>query len=204
MEEELVIHAMHHVNELAAAADAEKPKRTFEELVPKHYQSFYDLFSKENFNELPKRKPWDHAIELVPNTKSTLDCKVYPLNRNEQEQLDKFLDENLESGQICPSKSPFASPFFFVKKKDGSLRPVQDYRKLNEMMIKNRYLLPLISELIDKLRGAKYFTKLDVRWGYNNIRIKEGDEEKATFCINQGLFEPTVMFFGLTNSPMTF
>ncbi|SJL14064.1 uncharacterized protein ARMOST_17517 [Armillaria ostoyae] len=204
MEEELTIRAMHHANDLAAAAHAEKPTKTFEEMVPPDYRSFRDLFSKENFDELPERKPWDHAIELVPNAKSTLDCKVYPLNRNEQEQLDKFLNENLESGRITESKSPFASPFFFVKKKDGSLRPVQDYRKLNEMTIKNRYPLPLISELIDKLQGAKYFTKLDVRWGYNNVRIKEGDEHKAAFRTNRGLFEPTVMFFGLTNSPATF
>ncbi|SJK96774.1 uncharacterized protein ARMOST_00020 [Armillaria ostoyae] len=204
MEEELVIRTVHHANDLAAAANAEKPQKTFEEMVPPDYRSFHDLFSKENFDELPERKPWDHAIELVPNAKSTLDCKVYPLNRNEQEQLDKFLDENLDSGRITESKSPFASPFFFVKKKDSSLRPVQDYRKLNEMTIKNRYPLPLISELIDKLQGAKYFTKLDVRWGYNNVRIKEGDEHKATFRTNRGLFEPTVMFFGLTNSPATF
>ncbi len=163
MDEELIIRGVHHANELAAAANAEKPKKTFEEMVPEHYRSFRDLFSKDSFDELPERRTWDHAIELVPNAKSTLDCKVYPLNRNEQEQLDKFLDENLETGRIRPSKSPFASPFFFVKKKDGTLRPVQDYRKLNEMTIKNRYPLPLISELIDKLRGAKYFTKLDVR-----------------------------------------
>ncbi|SJL18615.1 uncharacterized protein ARMOST_22212 [Armillaria ostoyae] len=133
-----------------------------------------------------------------------LDCKVYPLNRDEQDQLDKFLDENLDSGRIRPSKSLFASPFFFVKKKDGSLCPVQDYRKLNEMTIKNRYPLPLISDLIDKLQGAKYFTKLDVRWRYNNVHIKKGDKEKAAFCTNRGLFEPTVMFFGLTNSPAMF
>ncbi|SJL17958.1 uncharacterized protein ARMOST_21529 [Armillaria ostoyae] len=161
MEEELVIHAVHHANDLAAAAHAEKPQKTFEEMVPPDYRSFRDLFSKENFDELPEHKPWDHAIELIPNAKSTLDCKVYPLNRDEQEQLNKFLDENLESGHITESKSPFASPFFFVKKKDSSLWPVQDYRKLNEMTIKNRYPLPLISELIDKLQGAKYFTKLD-------------------------------------------
>ena len=97
-----------------------------------------------------------------------------------------------------------ASPFFFVKKKDGKLRPVQDYRKLNEMTIKNRYPLPLISELIDKLTHAKIFSKMDIRWGYNNIRIKEGDEWKAAFRTNRGLFEPLVMFFGLTNSPATF
>ena len=97
-----------------------------------------------------------------------------------------------------------ASPFFFVKKKDGTLRPVQDYRKLNEMTVKNRYPLPLIQELIDKLKDAKVFTKMDIRWGYNNIRIKEGDKWKAAFRTNRGLFEPTVMFFGLTNSPATF
>ncbi|SJK98948.1 uncharacterized protein ARMOST_02226 [Armillaria ostoyae] len=98
MEEEIIIHAVHHANDLAAAANAEKPTKTFEEMVPPDYRSFRDLFSKENFDELPERKPWDHAIELIPNAKSTLDCKVYPLNRNEQEQLDKFLNENLESG----------------------------------------------------------------------------------------------------------
>src|SRR3954453_22726762 len=97
-----------------------------------------------------------------------------------------------------------ASPFFFVKKKDGKLRPVQDYRKLNEMTIKNRYPLPLIQELVDKLKGAKYFMKLDIRWGYNNVRIKEGDEWKAAFRTNRGLFEPLVMFFRLTKSPTTF
>ncbi|SJL18925.1 uncharacterized protein ARMOST_22527 [Armillaria ostoyae] len=179
MEEEVVIRAMHHANDLAAAAN-------------------------ENFDELPERRPWDHAIELIPNAKSTLDCKVYPLNQDEQEQLDKFLDENLDSGHIKPSKSPFASPFFFIKKKDGSLHPVQDYRKLNEMTIKNQYPLPLISDLTDKLQGAKYFMKLDVHWGYNNVRIKEGDKEKAAFRMNRGLFEPMVMFFRLTNSPAMF
>ncbi|SJL16075.1 uncharacterized protein ARMOST_19591 [Armillaria ostoyae] len=204
MEQEAEIRAVHHANDLAAAANAEKHTKTFEEMVPPDYCSFHDLFSKENFDELPARKLWDHAIELVPNAKSTLDCKVYLLNRNEQEQLDKFLDENLELGRIRESKSPFASPFFFVKKKDSSLHPIQDYRKLNEMTIKNRYPLPLISELIDKLQRAKYFTKLDIRWGYNNVRIKKGDEEKATFHTNRGLFEPTVMFFRLTNSPTTF
>ena len=89
-----------------------------------------------------------------------------------------------------------ASPFFFVKKKDGKqLRPCQDYRYLNEWTWKNAYPLPLISEIMDELKDAKYFTKLDVRWGYNNVRIKEGDEWKAAFKTNRGLYEPTVMFF---------
>ena len=95
---------------------------------------------------------------------------------NEQEELDRFLEDNLRKGYIRPSKSPLSSPVFFVKKKDGSLRLIQNYRKLNDMIIKNFYSLPLISDIVNKLKRAKYFTKLDVRWSYNNVRIKEGDE----------------------------
>jgi hypothetical protein len=97
-----------------------------------------------------------------------------------------------------------ASPFLFVKKKDRWLCPTQDYRKLNDTTIKIHYPLPLISELIDKLGNAKIFSKMDIRWGYNNIHIKGNDEWKAAFRTNLGLFEPTVMFLGLTNSPATF
>ena len=97
-----------------------------------------------------------------------------------------------------------ASPVFFIKKKDGTLRLVQDYHALNAITIKNCYPFLLILDLVNQLRGAKYFTKLNVHWGYNNVRMKEGDEWKAAFCMNHGLFEPLVMFFGLTNSPSTF
>jgi len=82
----------------------------------------------------------------------------------------------LETGQICPSKSLMASLVFFIQKKDGTLWLVQDYQALNTMMVKNKYPLPLISELINKLRGAKYFTKIDVRWGFKNVQMKEGDK----------------------------
>src|ERR1700720_1461924 len=121
-----------------------------------------------------------------------------------QTAVKAFIEENLKMGRIRPSKSPNASPFFFIRKADRTLHPIQDYRKLNKATVKNRYPLPLIGELIDKLKEARVFSKLDVRWGYNNVRIKEGDEWKAAFQTNQGLFEPTVMFFGLTNSPATF
>ncbi len=107
----------HHANDLAAKASKGKEAKTFEETVPEWCRDFANLFEKENFDELPKPKTWDHAIELTPNANANLDCKVYPLNRKEQAELNKFLDENLSSGQIRPSKSPMASPFFFVKKK---------------------------------------------------------------------------------------
>jgi hypothetical protein len=190
--------------ELAHQATREVKKKSFNEQIPSYLHEFRDVFDKKDFDELPPKRPWDHAIELIPGKELRLDCKIYPLSRTEQEELDKFLEENLRTGRIRPSKSPMASPFFFIKKKDGSLRPVQDYHRLNEMTVKNRYPLPLISELMDDLQNAHYFTKLDVRWGYNNVRMKEGDEFKAAFRTNRGLFEPLVMFFGLTNSPATF
>lgn len=130
--------------------------------------------------------------------------KIYPMSVNEQEELDRFLEENLRKGYVQPFKSPISSPVFFIKKKDGKLRFIQDYRCLDEFTIKNRYPLPLVADIINQLRHAKYFTKFDVRWGYNNVRIKGGHEWKAAFATNRGLFEPLVMFFGLTNSPATF
>jgi Reverse transcriptase (RNA-dependent DNA polymerase) len=130
--------------------------------------------------------------------------KNYNLTPEEQVELDKFLKENLDKGYIKLSQSPMASPFFFVKKNDGKLRPCQDYQYLNDWTVKNAYPLPLISEIMDKIKGAKFFTKFDVRWGYNNVRIKAEDQWKAAFKTNRGLFEPTVMFFGMCNSPATF
>ena len=100
-------------------------------------------------------------MELIPRSKPS-SCKVYPLSPPKQKELDAFLKENLETGRIRPSKSLMSSPVFFIKKKDGSLQLVQDYQVLNAITIKNKYPLPLISELINKLQGAKYFTKLNV------------------------------------------
>ena len=93
---------------------------------------------------------------------------------------------------------------FYIPKKDGSLQLVQDYRKLNQVTIKGKTPLPLIEEVIDKLKEARYFNKLDLIWGYNNIQIKEGDEWKATFLTNKGLFKPQVIYFRLCNLPETF
>jgi Reverse transcriptase (RNA-dependent DNA polymerase) len=169
-----------------------------------HYHKYKDVFDKKDFDQLPERRIWDHVIELTPDFKP-IHCKIYPLSPKEQPALQEFIEENLRTGRIRPSKSPNALPFFFGMKPDGSgLRLIQDYRKLNKFTVKNQYPLPLIGEIIDKLKGAKYFTKLDVWWGFNNVRIHEGDKWKAAFRTNLGLFEPTVIFFGLTNSPATF
>ena len=178
-----------------------KQKKT---TIPPEYRRFASVFSDEELQRFPPPRPWDHAIELKPDAPSHLRCKVYPMTRAEDEALDKFIDEQMLKGYIEPSKSPYASPFFFVKKKDGKLRLVQDYRALNSWMVKNQYPLPLIPVLIRNLGGAFIYSKLDVRWGYNNIRIKEGDEWKAAFKTKRGLHQPKVMFFGMSNSPPTF
>jgi hypothetical protein len=172
--------------------------------LPKEYQDFTQLFSDEAANWFPPSREWDHAIDLKPGAPDALDCKVYPMTRDEDTALERFLDEMVAKGYIHPSKSPYTSPFFFVKKKDGKLWPVQDYRQLNSHTVQNQYPLPLIAQLISDLSGAHIFSKVDVRQGYNNIRIKEGDEWKAAFKTKFRHWEPLVMFFGLTNSPSTF
>jgi hypothetical protein len=173
-------------------------------MVSKEYHKYSKVFSEIDSHCLPQHRPWNHAIDLKPDAPKTLKSKVYPIPHNEQGVLDKFIEEQLAKGYIVPSKSPMASPVFFVKKKNGELRLIQDYRKLNDITIKNCYPLPLAANIINWLQDAKIFTKFDVRWGYHNVRIRRGDEWKAAFVTNQGLFEPKVMFFGLTNSPATF
>ena len=179
-------------------------QKRLDELLPPEYLEYRHLFEKEASERFPEPRPWDHAIDLKPDF-IPQDCKVYPLSPIEQQKLDEFLEENLAKNYIRPLKSPMASPFFFVEKKDSeALQPCQDYWYLKEGTIKNAYPLPLIGDLLDKLKGAQWFTKMDIRWGYHNIRIKDGDQWKAAFKTNKGLFEPMVMFFGLCNSPATF
>src|SRR5580692_11397596 len=144
--------------------------------IPDKYKQHSHVFNEEAVHRFPEPQIWDHAIELKPNAPSTIPGKVYQLTQDEQKALLEFVKEQQAKGYIHPSKSPYAAPFFFIKKKDGKLQPVQDYRWLNEWTIKNHYPLPLIPELIAHVQGAKLFTKMDIQWGYNNVRIKSGDE----------------------------
>ena len=171
--------------------------------LPPQYSNYADVFSEQTFDALPPWRDFDHAINLKESFTPKV-AKLYLLNPEELMACQAFVNENLKTGRIQPSKSPQASPFFFIKKKDGKLRPVQDYHYLNEHTVKNAYPLPLVSDLIDNLCQFSLFTKFYMHWGYNNICIKEGDEWKAAFITPLGLFKPTVMFFGLCGSPPTF
>jgi len=178
---------------------ADKKQCTWQEQIPSVYHQYGRVFSDEESTRFPEPQPWDHAIDLLPEALPTLNCKVYLLAEGQQEALDKFLDKHLAKGYIRQSNSPYALPFFFVKKKDGKLRPVQDHCVLNNWTVRNTYLLPLIKELISKLVKKKWFTKLDIRWEYNNVCIKENNQWKTAFKMNRGLFECLVINKDLRN-----
>jgi hypothetical protein len=130
--------------------------------IPKEYKKYSSVFDDKASQRFPPSREWDHAIELKPGAPDALDCKIYPMTREEDASLEKFLDEMVALRYIRPSKSPYVSPFFFVKKKDGKLRPVQDYRRLNSHTVQNQYPLLLIAQLISDLAGAWIFSKLDI------------------------------------------
>jgi len=161
------------------------------------------VFGKVESERMLTRKVWDHAIDLKEIFKLQKG-RIYPLSKNEREEIQNFIEDQLRKGYIRPSKSPQTSLVFFVGKKDGSKWIVMDYHNLNNQTVKNNYPLPLITELIDNIGSKKVFTKMDLRWGFNNMRIKEGDKWKRAFTTYIGSFKLTVMFFGMTNLPATF
>ena len=149
------------------------------------------------------RKFWNYTIDLKETFKPQKG-RIYPLFKNKREEVQNFVNNQLRKGYIRPSKSPQISLVFFVSKKDRSKRIVMDYHSLNKQTIKNNYPLPLITDLIDNMGSKKVFTKVDLWWGFNNIRIKEENEWKRVFMIYIGSFKLTIMFFRMTNSPATF
>ena len=174
-------------------------QRDFDELL----QRFSDVFPDDLPSQLPPERSVDHEIEVEHN--STPPSKaVYRLSKPEMDELHKQLTALLGKGFIEPSKSPYGAPVFFVKKADGSLRIVCDWRDLNKITIKNKACLPNIDDLFDTVQGARYFTKLDLRSGYNQIRISEKDVPKTAINTPFGHFQFRVMGFGLTNAPATF
>lgn len=193
------------------AADDENPldddeAATWQDLskVPRALRArFADVFSTARAGKLAAHRDTDHAIELTPKGVPPYQ-RIYQLSPAEQKALRDYLDDALRRGIIRESTSPAGAPILFIPKKDGTLRLCVDYRGLNQVTVKNRYPLPLISELLDRLNGAKVFSKLDLKDAYYRIRIREGDEWKTAFRTRYGHFEYLVMPFGLTNAPATF
>src|SRR5712672_3716053 len=175
-----------------------------EETVPAVFKQHWRVFSEQEARQLPPHREYDHRIELRPDAPHVINSKVYTLSQSEQKILDEYLTDNLEKGYIVASSSRYGSPTFTVKKKDGTLRIVHDYRKLNEYTVLDVTPLPKISSILEELRGKSLFSKFDIRAGYNNIRVLAEDTYKTGFKTNKGLFEWIVMPFGLCNAPATF
>ena len=164
-------------------AKAEQPKNVE---IPPEFRQYSKVFSDEEAQRLPKYQPWDHKIDLIPGMEMKK-TTVYCLTPIEKVALKEYIEDGLKRGTLRQSEAPHACSFFFIDKKDGKLRPVQDYHPLNAITVKNAAPIPLIPELVDKLLGARFFTKLDVRWGYNNIQVREGNEWKTAFKTPMGL-----------------
>ena len=175
----------------------------FKRTVPEQYHDYANVFSKTAAASLPPHRPYDHTIDLEEGATPPYG-PIYSMSETELKALREHLDDALGKGFIRPSNSPAGAPILFVKKKDGSLQLCVNYRGLNCITRKNRYPLPLIGDLLDRLRSAKVFTKIDLRAGYNNVRIAPGHEWKTAFRTRYGSFEYLVMPFGMTNSPATF
>jgi len=198
------IKRTHNAIEMAHKYATEHGKE--EVTLPEEFKHHTLLFSDEEANKFPPScGEGDHKIKLMDTALASFNCKVYPLSHKEQEAEDKFLDENLAKGYIVPSHSPYSFSTFSVPKKDSKETwYIIDYRPLNAVTRKDITPLPNLAQCIQDLQGMEVFSKFDIRWGYNNIRIKEGDKWKGAFKTRRSLYEPKVMFFGMSNSLASF
>lgn len=198
-----------HVDCLSSAVPPVSSAAVFQEEpgdlsgVPEEYHDLREVFSRSRATSLPPHRRYDCSIDLLPGTTPPRG-RLYSLSAPEREALERYLSDSLNAGTIAPSASPAGAGFFFVRKKDGSLRPCIDYRGLNDITVKNRYPLPLMSSAFEVLQGARFFTKLDLRNAYHLVRIREGDEWKTAFNTPLGHFEYRVLPFGLVNAPAVF
>jgi hypothetical protein len=178
--------------------------RMLEKDIPEQYKDYSDVFLEERAKRFPPQREDDHQIKFTENVPKYFKADVYSLTVGQMAFLRKWLDEELDKGFIRPLKSPYPCPTFLIEKKNGDYRVVQNYKILNEHTIPDKHPLPLITNLIEQLHGKTLFTKFDIHMGYNNIRIADGDQEKAAFTTPLGQYEPMVMNFGLCNAPATF
>uniref|UniRef100_A0A671X748 Gypsy retrotransposon integrase-like protein 1 n=1 Tax=Sparus aurata TaxID=8175 RepID=A0A671X748_SPAAU len=196
-------HCLHSATPERSPSAPEPPEEIDLTNVPAEYHDLREVFSKDRALSLPPHRPYDCAIDLLPG--SPLPTKrLYNLCKPEKEVMETYINNSLAAGLIRPSSSPVGAGFFFVEKKDNTLRPCIDFTGLNDITVKNKYPLPLIDSAFGPLHGAQIFSKLDLRNAYHLIRIREGDEWKTAFNTHLGHFEYLVMPFGLTNAPAVF
>src|ERR1700751_1546323 len=179
----------------------QKEKLKEETTIPPEFRRYTKVFSEEEARKFPPDRNPNAVIELLPGAPEQLNCKVYPLTKEETRTLKEFLAEELEKGFITETASLYTSPVFFINKKDSKeKRLIIDYRRLNEVTKRDNGPLPRMDTLLQQLEGKELFSKFDIRWGYNNIPIEEGDRWKAAFKTPLGTYQSNVLTFGLKNA----
>ena len=182
---------------------------TYEEVLaklPPEYHDYTDVFDREKADKLPPHRTYDYKLEFTEDREKIgfLKSRIYPISGHKLEQVKQYLDEHLKKGFIVPSQAPFASPVLFAKKPNGGLRFYIDYRKLNTITKRNRYPIPLIDEVLARIQGCKYLTRLDIIAIFNKLRIHPDSEDFTTFVTSLGAYKYRVLPFGLTNGPASY
>jgi hypothetical protein len=201
---ETVMEAKRSVmNELSPVPqlDEPEPEESLKNYVLEHYYGYLDMFTEKEAIPLPPHRPWDHVVTLIPDAPPSISCRVYPLSCGEEKFQAKYIKEQEDAGLIWKSKSPYSTPVFYIRKKNGSYHPIFNYRKINAITVKDVFPLPHIDTIIEGMREMVLFSKFDLCNGYWNIRNSKETEDLMAFKTTRGLYAPRVMSFGPTNAP---
>ena len=181
--------------------DKPGPEKSLKEIAQKQYHNYFNVFSEKEAIPLPPYRPWDHIVKLIPDAPPLISCKVYPLSHAEEEFQAKYIKEQEDASLIQKLKSPYSTPIFYIKKKNGSFRPIFNYWKINVITIKDVFPLPCIDTIIKGMRKGVLFSQFDLCNGYWNVQNAEETEDLMAFKMTRGLYAPRVMSFGPTNAP---
>ena len=202
---EEVIYMRRSIAQDWACKVTKKQAHLTERTIPEEYKQHARVFSETESLRFPPKCEEDMTIPLKEGSPDMINCKIYPLTWEERELLEKFLAKELELGRIKEGPLPYTSPVYFINKKDLEEKCIiMDYREVNKWMVRDNNPLPNIREALENLRNKMLFSKFDIQWGYNNIRITKKDQYKAAFKTKHGTFIPQVMYFGLKNTPPFF
>lgn len=195
-------HPLENDIELNEIEDDLIPEEELKKLLPPGCWPRKKLFQRRKINQLPEHGPYDHKIDLEEGAEQSLKhTPLYSMSPHKLQKVKQYLQENLAKGFIQPTSTNYSSPILFVEKKDGGLRFCVDYRGLNRVTKKNDYPIPLISEIMDRIAGKKYFSRFDIVAAFNNLQMHPDSAKWTAFKTPYVMFQYNVMPFGLTGGP---
>src|SRR6266851_5175963 len=181
--------------------DEPEPEKPLKEIIPQWCHEYLDVFTEKEAIDLLPHQPWDHHVNLTPDTPPSISCRTYPLSQAEEEYQTKYIQEQLDASLIQELKSPYTTPIFYIKKKNRSFCPIFNYQKINVITVKDTFPLPHIDTIIKGAQNKVKFSVLDLCNSYWNVQNSEASEDILAFKTTRGLYSPLVMPFGPTNAP---